>query len=196
MDGADRARPPVPEIDGKVVFTGPRRSGKTELLRAIHARLDPATRGALLTPSEDDGSTVFFDLTTVELGTIHGRPLRVQLLTAPGDPEQSLLRRTVLRGADAVVFVADSDPARLDANRGALSALEADLSAMTPVGAPPVPVILLYGKRDLPRALAREELERTLNPGGLPAFECSAARGDGLLEPLAAATERLVRALA
>jgi hypothetical protein len=194
MRGDDRAAPPLPEIEGKIVFVGPPGSGKTELLRAIHARLDPATRGALLTPSEDDGSTVFFDLTTLDLGTVGGRPLRVQLLTAPGEPERSLLRRTVLRGADAVVFVADSDPGRMEANRGTLDALEDDLAAFGREGRPAPLLVLLYNKRDLPRAVSREELDRRLNPRDRPAFEASATRGEGLIEPLAAAAERLVRA--
>lgn len=194
MGTAERPSVLVPEIDGKVVLTGPRGCGKTELLRAIHARLDPATRGALLTPSDDEGSTVFFDLTTLELGVVRGRVLRVQLLTAPGDPERSLLRRTVLRGADAVVFVADSDPERLDADRASLAALETDLAALGSAGGRPVRVVLIYNKRDLPRALPREALESALNPEGLPAFECSAVRGEGLLEPLVAAAEHLVRA--
>jgi signal recognition particle receptor subunit beta len=193
MRGRDRAAPPLPEIDGKIVFAGPPGSGKTELLRAIHARLDPATRGALLTPAEDDGSTVFFDLTTLELGTVDGRPLRVQLLTAPGEPERPLLRRTVLRGADAVVFVADSDTDRRAATRAALDALERDLAALAGDGGPTPPVILLYNKRDLPSAASREELDRSLNAGNRPAFEASATRGEGLIEPLVAAAERLVR---
>ncbi len=194
MRGDGRAAAPLPEIDGKIVFTGPPGSGKTELLRAIHARLDPATRGALLTPAEDDGSTVFFDLTTLELGAVDGRPLRVQLLTAPGEPERSLLRRTVLRGADAVVFVADSDPARMEANRAALAALEGDLAAPGPDERSASPLLLLlYNKRDLPQATPREELDRQLNAAGRPAFEASASRGEGLIEPLVAATERLVR---
>lgn len=194
MRGDGRAAPPLPEIDGKIVFAGPPGSGKTELLRAIHARLDPATRGALLTPSEDDGSTVFFDLTTLELGTVDGRPLRVQLLTAPGEPSESLIRRTVLRGADAVVFVADSDPARMDANRAALAAVEGDMAVAGREGRAAPPLLLLYNKRDLPGATTREELDRQLNAPGRPSFEASALRGEGLTEPLLAATERLLRA--
>lgn len=194
MRGDDRAAPPLPEIDGKIVFVGPAGSGKTELLRAIHARLDPATRGALLTPREDDGSTVFFDLATLDLGAVAGRPLRVQLLTAPGARERSLLRRTVLRAADAVVFVADGEPARAEANQASLAALEEDLAALAEErGRPAPPLILLYNKRDLPGATPREELDRTLNARARPAFEASAVRGEGLLEPLVAAVERLVR---
>jgi signal recognition particle receptor subunit beta len=194
MRGADRAASPLPEIDGKIVLAGPPGSGKTELLRSIHARLDPETRGALLAPSEDDGSTVFFDLTTLELGPVDGRPLRVQLLTAPGEPERSLLRRTVLRGADVVVFVADSDPDRMEANRAALAALVEDVAAADRGERAAPAILLLYNKRDLPRATSREELDRQLNAPGRPAFEASALRGEGLLEPLAAAAERLLRA--
>lgn len=196
MRAEGRAASPLPEIDGKIVFAGPPGSGKTELLRAIHARLDPATRGALLTPSEEDGSTAFFDLATLVLGTVDDRLFRVQLLTAPGDPESSLLRRTVLRGAHAVLFVADSDPGRMEANREALAAVEGDLAALgrEDRAGPSVLLLLLYNKRDLSRAASREELDRALNAAGRPAFEVSAVRGEGLIEPLAAAAEQLVRA--
>ncbi len=184
------------ELDGKIVFAGPPGSGKSTALRAIHSRLDPDSRGELLAPAESDGRTIFFDLLTIELGTIGDRPFRLQLLTAPGEAGRTVLRRTVLRGADAVVFVADSAPGRLEANRAALAALEDDLAALRGAGAPEVPVLMLYNKRDVPGALEPAELERVLNPAGRPWFASSAALGEGLVEPLAAAVRYVAGAVA
>ena len=108
------------EIDCKVVYVGPAGSGKTTTIRALHDRLAPDTRGPVLSPTLPGGGTLFFDLLTIELGTLDGRRIRLQLLSAPGDPGRSEVRRTVLRGADGVIFVSDSTPGRMEANLAAL----------------------------------------------------------------------------
>jgi len=183
-----------PEIDCKIVYVGPAGSGKSTTLRALHDRLDPGTHGPILAPADPDGATIFFDLLTVTLGELHGRSIRLQLLSAPGDPEQTEVRRTVLRGADAVIFVSDSDPGRMDANREAVAALDSDLEHLGLAGPPPI--VFQHNKRDLADAVPEDELNRALNPRGAPSYATVATRQQGVVEPVTAVSERLVRALA
>ena len=145
----------TPEIDCKVVYVGPAGSGKTTTIRAVHDRLAPDTRGPVLSPTLPGGGTLFFDLLTIELGTLDGRRIRLQLLSAPGDPGRSEVRRTVLRGADGVIFVSDSTPGRMEANLAALRDLRADLEALGQSVS--VPVVFQHNKRDVPGAVPEDE---------------------------------------
>ena len=182
------------EIDCKVVYVGPSGSGKTTTIRALHDGLAPDTHGPILAPTEPDGSTLFFDLLTIELGTLEGRGIRLQLLSAPGDPGRAELRQTVLRGADGVIFVADSSPEQMEANREALVALQADLEVLGL--AADIPVVFQYNKRDLPDAVSEEELNQAVNPHGAPTYAAVATRRQGIIEPVTAVSEQVVRALA
>ena len=182
------------EIDCKVVYVGPSGSGKSETIRALHDQLAPDTHGPILAPTEPDGSTLFFDLLTIELGTLGGRSIRLQLLSAPGDPGQAEVRQTVLRGADGVIFVADSSPERMEANRKALMALQADLEILGQAAS--MPIVFQHNKRDLPDAVSEDELNRAVNPQGAPAYATVATRRQGIIEPVTAVSEQLVRALA
>ena len=173
---------------------GPAGGGKSTSVRAVHDRLAPETRSVLLAPVRSDGSTPLTDLLTVEVGVLSGRNLRLQLLTAPGEVERSEVRSRVLASADGMIFVADSAPDRLDANRDALAAVRMTLRDL---GNPEtLPLVFQYNKRDLPEALAEEELERALNPSGRPAFSSVARQREGVIEPLTAVSERVIRALA
>ena len=180
------------EIDCRVVYVGPAGSGKSTTLRAVHDLLDPTTRGPLLAPVRADGSTPFMDLLSVQLGGLSGRRLRLQLVSAPGEPGRDTVRRTILTGADGLVFVADSAASRLRANEEALAALRVDLDALAQSA---LPFVFQYNKRDLPDALPLEELERVLNPDGQPFFASIAERGEGVVDPLTEVSERLIRAL-
>lgn len=188
-------RGPTREIDCKVVYVGPTGSGKTTTIRALHDRLDSDTHGPVLAPTEPGGATLFFDLLTVDLGALEGRSVRLQLLSGPGDPGQSEIRRTVLRGADGVIFVADSAPDRLDANREAVAALYADLEDLGRPGAA-IPIVFQLNKRDLPDAVSEDELNRVLNPQGAPSFSTVATLQHGVVEPVTAVSGRVVQALA
>jgi hypothetical protein len=190
---ADR-RESMPEIDCKVVYVGPAGSGKSTTIRALHDQLAPDTHGPILAPTEPDGSTLFFDLLTIELGTLEGRSIRLQLLSAPGDPGRSEVRQTVLRGADGVIFVADSSPERMEANREALAALRADLELLGQAAS--MPVVFQHNKRDLPDAVSEDELNRAVNPQGAPAYATVATRRQGIVEAVTAVSEQVVRALA
>ena len=181
------------EIDCRIVYVGPPGSGKSSTLRALHGILDPAARGRLLSPTRADGSTPFMDLLTVELGGVAGRRLRLQLVSAPGDSGRDAVRRTILTGADGLVFVADSAPARMRANEEALAALRLDLDVLG--HSELLPLVFQYNKRDLPDAIPLDDLDRALNPAGQPFFSSIAERREGVVDPLTAVSERLIRAL-
>ncbi len=182
------------EIDCRIVYVGPAGGGKSTTVRAVHDRLDPETRSVLLAPVRADGSTPLTDLLTVELGVLAGRNLRLQLLTAPGEIARAAVRGRVLSGADGMIFVADSAPDRMEANRDALAAVRLSLRELGHSEGPPM--VFQYNKRDLPEAVSEEEMERALNPAGRPSFSSVASRREGVIEPLTALSERVIRTLA
>jgi len=181
------------EIDCRIVYVGPPGSGKSSTLRALHGILDPSAHGRFVSPTRADGSTPFMDLLTVELGGVAGRRLRLQLVSAPGDPGRDAVRRTILTGADGLVFVADSAPARLRANEQALATLRRELDELGHLEL--LPLVYQYNKRDLPDAIPLDDLDRALNPAGHPFFSSIAERREGVVDPLTAVSERLIRAL-
>ncbi|MCL7968291.1 MAG: gliding-motility protein MglA [marine benthic group bacterium] len=182
------------EIDCRIVYVGPSGGGKSTTVRAVHERLETGTRSALLAPARADGGTPLTDLLTVDLGMLAGRNLRLQLLTAPGEIRRAAVRGRVLSGADGLIFVADSAPDRLEANKDALAAIRLTVRELGHSEIPPM--VFQYNKRDLPGAVPEEELERVLNPTGQPAFSSVAYRREGVIEPLTALSERVVRTLA
>lgn len=188
------ADPLAREVDCRIVYAGPAGAGKTANLEYLHRALDPDTRGKLISPGPDSGRTFFFDFLAVDLGSIGGWRVRLHLYTAPSGEDRTDDRIRILRGADGLVLVADSGADRLEANRRALDRLDDDLGAAERDRADLV-TTLQYNKRDLETALAVEELEEALNPGGWPHQEAVARRGDGVVETLETVGYRVVRAL-
>src|SRR3954451_5253785 len=149
------------EIQFKVVYYGPGFSGKTTNLEQIHKRSNPAHRGKLVSLNTESERTLFFDLLPVDLGVFRGYSVRLHLCTVPGQIALDETRRLVLRNVDGIVFVVDSQRERLEANIASLRNLEANLLLQ---GDDPsrMPLVVQYNKRDLPKALAAEELRREL----------------------------------
>jgi mutual gliding-motility protein MglA len=172
------------EIIAKLVWYGPGFCGKTTNLQQIHARLDPSTRGRLTSLETDQERTLFFDMLPVEGGELHGMKLRFQLYTVPGQVYYNSSRRLVLQNADGVVFVADSQPSRLEANVEAMQNLYDNLRDLR-VDPALIPLVLQFNKRDVPGALPVEVLQQALNYEAVPAVEAVAATGLGVLETLA-----------
>lgn len=189
-----RARRSVREIATRIVYWGPRGSGKTESLRAIADRLDSETHGPLLAPSDGDGRTLLMDFLSVEMGALDGIPVRVHLIGLPGAEHLGEDTLPLLRGADGFVFVADSAPDRQAANRSALESLRRHLVA---TGEPDLPLVLQLNRRDAPGAIAADELIAELLPAGRTgtSFETVATRGDGVVEALTAVCSMVVRNL-
>lgn len=184
----------VREIATRIVYWGPRGSGKTESLRAVSEQLDPEKCSQFLNPSDSSGHTLFMDLLTVEMGALDGVPLRLHLVTLPGDSRLNEDRLLTLRGADGFVFVADSRPGRQDENREALESLRTHLSA---IGQPDCPIVIQCNHRDAPGAIPAERMavELGLDPTRHQWFETNAAEGTGVIEALTAVAARVIGVL-
>lgn len=167
----------------KIVYYGPGLSGKTTNLRYIYFKLDPSSRGDLVCLETDTERTYFFDLLPVKAGLIGDYKVHFQLMTVPGQIFYEASRKNVLRGADGVVFVADSQIPLLDANlesfdnlRRNLLGLDVDINAF--------PLVFQYNKRDLEELIPVETFNQLLNPRNLPFVEASAINGVGVFETL------------
>ena len=183
------------ELTAKVVYYGPGLCGKTTNLQWIHEKTPIKNKGKMLSLATEADRTLFFDFLPIDLGTIRGMKTRIQLYTVPGQVFYNATRRMVLKGADCVVFVADSQEPVLDANLDALANLKENLEA-NEIDPGEIPTVLQYNKRDLPNALPVEILNEKLNPRGLPFFEAVAMKGQGVDETLKAATGLVFKSLA
>lgn len=173
------------EINAKIVYYGPGLCGKTTNIHLIFHRIAPGQRGKLISLATETDRTLFFDFLPVELGTIKNYKVRFHLYTVPGQVFYNATRKLVLKGADGVIFVADSQRAMLDANLESLSNLR-DNFAEQGVDLTDFPMVLQYNKRDLADILSVEEMNATLNPRHLPSFEAVAKNGDGVLKTFTA----------
>jgi mutual gliding-motility protein MglA len=174
------------EIHFKIVYYGPGLGGKTTNLKLLHDRLPPERRGRLLSIATDHERTLFFDFLPIDLGQVNGFTTRFHLYTVPGQIYYKLSRRAVLQGVDGLVFVADSHPAREQANRDSLADLAAHLGTLglQPAQLQRLPRVFQYNKRDLPSAMPIERLRAALNPEAAPEFEAIARDGKGVSETL------------
>jgi signal recognition particle receptor subunit beta len=183
------------ELTSKVVYYGAGLCGKTTNLQWIHEKLPIKNKGKMVSLATEADRTLFFDFLPIELGTIRGMKTRVQLYTVPGQVFYNATRRMVLKGADCVVFVADSQEAMLDPNLDALANLRENLEA-NEIDPDEIPIVLQYNKRDLPNALPLNVLNQKLNPKGWLFFEASAKTGVGVEETLKGVTGLVFRSLA
>lgn len=177
--------PHTREITCKIVYYGPSMSGKTTNLQWIHRKLRPETRGELVSMQTEGDRTLFFDYLPVQLGCVSGFQSRLGLYTVPGERHYRSTRRIVLNGADAIVFVADTEDARFSDNVSAFADLHQQLASY---GRDPreVPIILQYNKLDLPAQLRTptDMLDRMLNARGLSIVPASAIDGEGVFQTL------------
>ena len=182
------------EINCKIVYYGPGLCGKTTNLEHVYNKVNPQTRGRMISLATENERTLFFDFLPVDLGSIRGFKTRFHLYTVPGQVYYNASRRLILKGVDGVVFVADSHAERMDANLASMQNLYENLAEY---GYHPrqLPMVLQYNKRDLPTRIPVEELSRQLNPGGLEEFEAIAIEGEGVLDTLRAVSKRVIKAL-
>ena len=171
------------ELIAKIVYYGPGRCGKTTNLQQIHARMRPETRSELLSVATETDRTIYFDLLPLNLGTISGMKFMVRLFTVPGQVYYSETRKLVLKGADGIVFVADSQDHMVDENRQSLHDLKTNLAA-NGLDYNTIPLVMQWNKRDLPHLIPEAELDSTLNERGLKAISAVASQGTGVLETL------------
>jgi small GTP-binding protein len=169
------------EITLKIVYYGPGLSGKTTNLQYLHSVLNTSSKGKLLSLSTEADRTLFFDFLPVELGKIKDFSIRFQLYTVPGQVRYNATRRIVLKGADAVIFVADSQREMREQNVESLDNMRENLLANN-IDLGEIPVVFQYNKRDLKDIASIEELDRDLNARNYPVVEGIAIDGTGVEE--------------
>jgi signal recognition particle receptor subunit beta len=169
------------ELTAKIVYYGPGLGGKTTNLQVLHDRLEPSTVGKLLNLSTHTDRTIYFDLLPVELGDIKGYKIRFQLATVPGQTAFNETRRVVLKGADGVVFVADSQWTMLPKNLESWQNLKDNLKSNS-VAFEGMPVVIQYNKRDLNDILTIEAMQEALGLSSFPFVEAVASAGRGVTE--------------
>ncbi|BAH38158.1 MAG TPA: gliding-motility protein MglA [Gemmatimonas aurantiaca] len=152
------------EINCKIVFYGPGLGGKTTNLEYVYGKVSPSTRGKLISLATETERTLFFDFLPVDLGTIRGFRTRFHLYTVPGQVYYNASRKLILKGVDGVVFVADSQAERAEANLESMQNLYDNMAAYG-YDLTRMPFVIQYNKRDLPNAAPLEELQTMLNPG-------------------------------
>ncbi len=152
------------EINCKIVFYGPGLGGKTTNLEYVYGKVSPNTRGKLISLATETERTLFFDFLPVDLGTIRGFRTRFHLYTVPGQVYYNASRNLILKGVDGVVFVADSQTERAEANLESMQNLYDNMAAYG-YDLTRMPFVIQYNKRDLPNAASLAELQTMLNPG-------------------------------
>jgi mutual gliding-motility protein MglA len=182
------------EINCKLVYYGPGLGGKTTNLEYVHEKVAPETRGKLISLATEQERTLFFDFLPVDLGSIRGFKTRFHLYTVPGQVYYNASRRLILKGVDGIVFVADSQAERIDANIAAMENLYENLADYG-YDAARIPIVLQWNKRDLPNALPVAELEAQLNPDGLPTHEAVAVTGTGVFDTLKVVSKLVLKSL-
>ncbi len=184
------------ELTAKVVYYGPGLCGKTTNLQYIYESLpDNIKKGKMLSLATKTDRTLFFDFLPLELGSIRGMKTRVQLYTVPGQVFYNSTRKLVLKGADGVVFVADSQSKMLEANDSSYKNLDENLREMG-ILIDEIPLVMQFNKRDLPNLAAVEEMNTQINRHNAPFYEAVATTGIGVEDTLKAITKLVLNNLA
>jgi signal recognition particle receptor subunit beta len=171
------------EVNCKVVFYGPGMSGKTTNLEIVHQKAPDENKGELTSISTDGDRTLFFDFMPLDLGNVAGMRTKFQLYTVPGQVYYNSTRKLVLQGVDGIIFVADSDPDKMDENVESYANLIENLAEYGK-DIRELPHVIQYNKRDLPNALPVAEIDKIMNKFGVPTFEAVAYTGEGVFPTL------------
>jgi len=182
------------EINCKIVYYGTGLGGKTTNLEYVYSRVNPDTKGKMISLATETERTLFFDFLPIDLGEVRGFKTRFHLYTVPGQVYYNASRRLILKGVDGVIFVADSQRERMEANIEAMHNLYENLESYG-YDLSKIPFSIQYNKRDLPGAMPVEELRAQLNPMGVPDFEGIAIEGKGVFETLSSVSKMVVEAL-
>ncbi|HUT97551.1 MAG TPA: GTPase domain-containing protein [bacterium] len=182
------------EINCKIVYYGCGLCGKTTNLLYVHKKIDPASKGKLVSLATETDRTLFFDFLPLDLGTIQGFTTRFHLYTVPGQVHYDASRKLILKGVDGLVFVVDSQIERVEDNLDSLENLKVNLRSQG-YDFNDLPMVLQHNKRDLPNIVPVDELERQLNHRDDPAFEAIATEGVGVFDVLRAISKLVLAAL-
>jgi signal recognition particle receptor subunit beta len=182
------------EINCKIVYYGTGLGGKTTNLEYIYSRVNPETKGKMISLATETERTLFFDFLPIDLGEIRGFKTRFHLYTVPGQVYYNASRRLILKGVDGIVFVADSQDTRAEANIESMHNLYENLETL---GYDPssLPFAIQYNKRDLTEIVPVLDLRAQINPMGVPDFEAIALEGKGVFETLSCVSKLVVQSL-
>ena len=182
------------EINCKLVYYGPGLCGKTTNIQYIFEKTVPDSKGKLISLATETDRTLFFDFLPLNLGTIRGFKVRFHLYTVPGQVFYDASRKLILKGVDGVVFVADSQPMRMDANVESIHNLRKNLKDQG-YDLNAIPYILQCNKRDMDNAVSMEEMARVLRLKDEPMFEAVATTGTGVFDTLKALAKMVLAGL-
>jgi mutual gliding-motility protein MglA len=182
------------EINCKIVFYGPGLCGKTTNLQYIYKKTNPDSKGKMISLATETERTLFFDFLPLALGEIRGFKTRFHLYTVPGQVFYDASRKLILKGVDGVVFVADSQIERMEANIESMENLRLNLAEQG-YDLDKLSFIIQYNKRDLPNVVPLEEMKKVLNPRGVPDYEAVAMDGTGVFDTLKAIAKLVIMEL-
>jgi len=182
------------EINCKIVYYGPGLGGKTTNLQYIFEKTNPQARGKMISLATETERTLFFDFLPLSLGAIRGFRVRFHLYTVPGQVFYDASRKLILKGVDGVVFVADAQEERLEANIESMENLKQNLQEHG-YDIDKIPLVVQYNKMDLPNAMKAEELRGQLNPKTWPEFSACAKSGEGVFDTLKAVAKLVLQEL-
>lgn len=182
------------EINCKIVYYGPGLCGKTTNIQYIYDKTNPGAKGKLISLATETDRTLFFDFLPLDLGTVKGFKVRFHLYTVPGQVFYDASRKLILKGVDGVIFVADSQVERMEANEESVYNLKQNLKEQGYELAA-LPYVLQLNKRDLPNIAPVDEMVRKLRQGQEPVFEGVASRGTGVFETLKAVAKQSLNEL-
>jgi hypothetical protein len=182
------------EINCKIVYYGPGLCGKTTNLQYIYDKTKQDAKGKMISLATETERTLFFDFLPLSLGDIRGFKTRFHLYTVPGQVFYDASRKLILKGVDGVVFCADSQVERMEANIESLENLRTNLQEHG-YNIDTIPYVVQYNKRDLPNAAPLDELKKLLNPTNVPDFEACAVTGVGVFDTLKAVAKLVLQEL-
>jgi len=182
------------EINCKIVYYGPGLCGKTTNLQYVYAKTNPDAKGKMISLATETERTLFFDFLPLSLGEIRGFKTRFHLYTVPGQVFYDASRKLILKGVDGVVFVADSQIERMEANLESVENLRVNLAEQG-YDLNRIPYVVQYNKRDLPNIATVDELRRLLNPRSVPEYQAVAPTGVGVFDTLKAVAKLVLTEL-
>ena len=171
------------EVNCKIVYYGPGLGGKTTNIQYVYKKTSGDNKGNMIKLNTENERTLFFDFLPLELGEIRGYKTRFHLYTVPGQVFYEASRKLILRAVDGLIFVADSQLEKMEANIESLDGLERNLTEQG-YDISKIPLVFQWNKRDLPNVTPCEDLEKRLNKWGSPSYEASAVKGEGVFETL------------
>ncbi|HSR41169.1 MAG TPA: ADP-ribosylation factor-like protein [Longimicrobiales bacterium] len=182
------------EINCKIVYYGTGLGGKTTNLEYIYSRVNPETKGKMISLATEQERTLFFDFLPIDLGKVRGFKTRFHLYTVPGQVYYNASRKLILKGVDGIIFIADSQRSRMEANIESMHNLYENLASYG-YDLSDIPFAIQYNKRDLEEIQSVEELRAQLNPNAVPDFEAIAIEGSGVFDTLKAVSKQVVKKL-